>query len=263
MRGAATRALGVASIVGVLAAAACLEDLPAATECPPDAQRGVGDCIATFEEVTAAGCLGPVQASCLLGETSSCACGADSCPEVEGACWPEGDCPPDVTRVAGDDARCVLLAGSDIGQGFPLDQCLCGCPSCATVCDGKGIVLGQYAPTEEELGFPLTIKLPTGLPAKGRLGVQVRARGYAYAVVAVLGAVEGTPISIWPLDEQLLSDRFETQVFWESTDYPDTPYRWSKPEDAPTAIVIAHQPSLDRPTLLEIDCVVPFYLEDE
>lgn len=244
----------------------CLDDLPEAVECPPEAVYPGENCVSALGDV-APGCLDSGQVACLAGPRSSCTCIADECPASESACYPAGDCPAEVAEVgelAGGAPSCVHLAPGDIGSGLPSEyQCLCGCGGCMAACDGKGPVLGVS--NDGNVGFaPITIDLAGHMPASGRIGVFVRERGIAAALVVVM---KGTPDAYEVLTYYYMTSPIGTEltslVFYDDPFLGMKEYSWSKEADRPTLLVIAaDEGSSEMPALnlMEIDCVVPFVM---
>lgn len=247
----------------------CLEDLPAATECPPPAENAVGDCLHVFDDLTP-NCMTdrPHAAelfSCMMGPRPSCACDALECPTTEASCYPEGDCPPEVIEVAGSKAKCLRLDAEDYGLGYDANQqCICGCAECASVCDGKGPTIGVVDDGHHFYVYPL-IDLSKHMPSSGKLGIYVRARGVSNVQVASFtGAFPDNLVntSIYYLTTPL--DQFTSQVFYGKDFIGNTePYAWSTEEEKPTVIALANSLAMtvnDPPisTFYELDCIIPF-----
>ncbi len=259
-------------IVGATAVG-CLDDLPAPLACPPDAQVPAGDC-ATIRPPLA-GCFPPQQHACMAGERTSCACAPDECPEPEAACFPADSCPALVTGVAGDAARCERLTADDAGDHGLLPPgyaCTCGCLSCLSTCDGKGPTFGATLAGDgvqdlEDFVVPL-LRIDRALPAAGRLGLYVRMRALTTMTLQIYGgdpALGGESLTF--LRGALLpaasADGFVEHVLYDElidAESKATPLRWSSAAERPTLAILL--PFLDQRghTLLEIDCVIPFWL---
>ena len=261
-----------------LVAASCLDDLPAANDCPTPAvvDGRVEDCVTALgtwfanhesEFDPTDGCLDdPEYLGCYRGKRD-CACGSGECKVDADACYPPGDCPTAV-RERFPSAECVRLSADDVGPELDeAEQCLCGCEDCITVCDGKGPVWSQV---EIEKQFGEGVVDPKGflwlsisrlMPASGRLGVYVRARGRSFEFGEVQASdsyllafpqeqLGGDPrlIELLPRD---MSDRFEELVLPERSEYA-----WTSNDDRPGSIVIGA--AVNATTIVEIDCIVPF-----
>jgi hypothetical protein len=268
------RIAAVSSLVGV---ASCLQDLPGPIDCPPaGAVEGrVEECVTalsawfqTHDPDLENSCLDqPDYLGCYRGERD-CACGSGECPVAEDACYPPGDCPPAV-RERFPSAECMRLSPDDVGPELSEpEQCLCGCEECITVCDGKGPVWAQIELANlagdgvvDPKGF-LLLSISRLMPASGRLGVYMRARGRSYEFSEVqagdsylvsypqeqLGIGDPRLIESLPRD---MNDRFEELVLPQRTEYA-----WTSNDDRPGSIVIGS--AVNAFTVLEIDCVVPF-----
>lgn len=270
----ALAALISGSCLLALECAACLDDLPPPTACPPPAVHEAGDCTSIFA-VKEPNCISDhgnavQREACLAGPRASCACGADECPAASSACYPDGDCPLEVIEAAGPEARCIRFAPEDFGFGVVSDatQCMCGCARCASVCDGQGPIVGVLADENPTYAAP-AMNLGRHLPDKGRVGIYVRARGVSNLPIGVFsGDYVNDPENLEPRSVYLMTtalDDFTEQVFFG----PDfignkLPYAWSDEAGKPTTLVLFNQqpepgaePIL---TFYELDCVVPFFV---
>src|SRR5262249_53031063 len=133
--------LGAAIAISVaLGASGCLDDLDAPKTCPPEAKHTAKDCGDAFQALAGqpGQCLyKPEQVACLAGKRTSCDCQPDECPTAGDACYPSGDCPPEVLEEVGSEAKCIRLAPGDFSNSWPqIYSCECGCMACAAVCDG-------------------------------------------------------------------------------------------------------------------------------
>jgi hypothetical protein len=255
---AALAMLGLAAPV----ATGCLDDLPAPLSCPPDAGYKGSNCVPALIDVVP-GCLTLEQMACLSGPRTTCTCIADECPVPEETCYPEGDCPAEVTTSVSGSPSCLRLAPRDIGAGLPSEsQCLCGCGGCMAVCDGKGPVLGVTSDGNVPFA-PLAIDVSSYMPDSGRLGVFVRERGLAGALLAVMkGEPPNYEIGTYYYIESPIGTAFTSQVFYDDPFLGTSDYRWEKAADKPQLLVIFVQGTADLPVtnLMEIDCVIPFLL---
>lgn len=246
---------------------ACLDDLPEAKVCPPKVVNEAGDYAPIFQ-VTAPGCLNDRPEalsleSILAGPRESCACAEDECPSNASACYPEGDCPPEVIAAAGERAKCIRLDPEDFGIGQPdASQCVCGCARCASVCDGQGPVVGMIATDTTPLTQWPAISLARHLPPSGKIGVYVRARGISNTVVGLFsgeytqGLVQRSLfVMTTPLDD------FSEQVFY-GADFVGNkePYAWTDEVGRPDVLLFVNSvgPGQAQLAYYEIDCVIPF-----
>jgi hypothetical protein len=204
------------AVTGLGLVLACLPDLPGATLCPPSATSescvgaavgpggalgngpggngppslggagpGGGPVGAGQVGGVAGACLSSAVLGCVSRQRGGCSCDrARECPSDTRACWPSGDCPPQVRNTVAD-ARCFGAPYENVSPGLGPAECQCGCAGCAAVCDSIGPVLGaaaSLASTDGGLASTpgsLAVSLAgLGLPANGRLGVYVRARGH-------------------------------------------------------------------------------------
>ena len=240
-----------------LFADACISDLPAPITCPPKEQRAATDCsaigVASFVGCPDQPPFAQPYAQCLTGPRQSCACTGNECPADRSACYPASDCPAAVVAIAGKEARCIRLAPEDLALGGP--NCVCGCASCASVCDGVGPVIVARVPQnagEQAVGVLLVQTLSHYLPDQGRLGVYIRARGITSQAVEVGGGKIAMPFARPLQMASANAGTFGEQVLFEKG-WPD----WTTRAEAPTTLAIVTQPG---PTLTEIDCVIPFFV---
>jgi hypothetical protein len=270
-------------MAAALALGGCLEDLPQAQLCPEAPARS-GEAAACAEAIGAAvmngyqfdltdACLLDVESftSCYRGP-GGCACDERECtpPGAVDACFPQSDCPP-LVRLHHPEARCVTLGRDDIGRGATeAEQCLCGCEACLGVCDGRGPVWGQVEAFDlqtnqylDPQGF-LYFDVLRSMPNKGRMGVYLRARGFA---TQVMNLESGPPfVGVVPSDGSmgswalplppLLADGFEELVL---ASQPEDLYAWDSDADKPSILGVAA--GINTLTLMEIDCVIPFFIE--
>lgn len=265
------------AVAALAVVGSCLDDLAEPSDCPTPAriEGRVEDCIAAFGDWLGSNeidfensCLGdPSYMGCYRGNRD-CSCNPNECKASEDACYPPGDCPPAV-RERFPSAECVRLSADDVGPELTEpEQCLCGCEECITVCDGKGPVWSQvelYNPYTDDVydkkGY-LWLSIARLMPASGRLGVYVRARGRVFELPeATAGEVylfaypqeqlgEGMPAFIEQLPRDM-ADSFEELVLPEVSDYS-----WKTNDERPGSIVVSA--ALNAATMLEIDCIVPF-----
>ncbi len=256
-------ALAALAISGGLASA-CLSDLQEPTQCPPEPQVAAGDCMDAISNPPV-GCFSPERMGCLTGGRSDCKCISDECPEPEHACFPPGDCPPEVSDKVSSKAACKRLEPADIGLPWvgSMNQCLCGCLGCAAVCDGRGPVMGVrtggkfFAPA-------IVIDVADRMPSSGRLGIYLRVRGFSFFTLAIgLSDFDQgsdiewsetvylvmTPLSSTYVDHLIYADPVTKQ-----------PYVWDRYEDRPRLIALIPEADSTKDVLelFELDCVVPF-----
>jgi hypothetical protein len=256
--------------LSLLLVAGCIDDLDPPKACPPGEQHPAGDCLGPLMNAKP-GCLGTLEAkevACLAGKRSTCDCLPDECPAAPDACYPPGDCPPDVVEAVGPQAQCIRLNASDFGNGVPqLFQCVCGCAGCAAVCDGKGPVVGVLDDGSEH-GYPI-INIKKYMKKEGRLGLYVRARGLSNVAI---GVATGDPKDFttwnWTGVTYFLTtplDSFAEVVFFDQQFLGGSPaYSWTSQADEPALVAFASGHPEDGgapvPTLYELDCVIPFVL---
>jgi hypothetical protein len=262
--------------LALLLAGACLPDLEEARSCPADAARPLGDCSGVVIDYPIVGCIAPEQVTCVNGGRVDCACQSDECPANEDDCHPDGDCPPLVLDDTGQpNAVCRQIPRQAMGvpEIDPINYCTCGCADCMTVCDGRG----PFFAVRNRQGLPTPLPIPLMqigdlLPDGGSFGVYVRARG---AGILGIGAFTGSPddlASLTPIsDGNFMTleprDTFSERVFYR--DVEDAVYAWTDPMLKPTLLLltgIAPEPDGPSPVsdlLVEIDCVVPFYVPAE
>lgn len=250
---------------GISTQIGCLDDLPPPLACPPDAVTEGGSCVEGLQGAVP-GCLTLEQASCLTGPRTSCTCIADECPRPDEICAPEGDCPTEVFEVA-PEARCVPLTPKDFGAGLPSEfQCLCGCAGCLAVCDGRGPVLGVLNDGSDGYA-PVAVDIAAQMPDAGSLGVYLRLRGIATALLGVLkGADPNYELVAYYLVSAPIGTEMESQVHYNDPLLGTSEYTWSQAADKPTLLVILPgegTPQTPALSLVEIDCVVPFVVPDE
>jgi hypothetical protein len=251
-------------------APACLEELPAATDCPAAAQVKGGDCTPVLSNPPL-GCFGPAEVACLAGNITTCNCQSDACPTPDDACYPDGDCPELVKDEASKTADCRRLDKARFGlQSVPNQAvCLCGCAGCASVCDGVGPVMGINAVVPLNTGpIGLVVDVADKMPDSGTLGAYLRLRGTAAVVVAVATGSSDVAQATWIPDLAYLvvttteSDFVERVLY--NNDYGGRgAYVWQRPEDKPTLLAIyppgsAVDGGAQLSALFEVDCVVPF-----
>jgi hypothetical protein len=272
-RFASTSRVFVTALFALAAAAtmssACLEDLPPATECPPGATHAAGDCTSVFMNPQPNCITSRPDAvdvfSCFTGARDSCECGADECSSNADACYPSGDCPPEVVAAAGKNVKCIRLDPEDFDLAGDIPQCICGCASCASVCDGHGPVIGVVDVGQADYTYP-AIDLRKHMPSSGKIGFYVRARGVANVSVAALTGEYPTsldpPRSVYYMTTAL--DEFTTQIFY-GPDFigNNDAYSWTDEAGAPTTLLLANstvQSPGDPPivTFYELDCIIPF-----
>jgi hypothetical protein len=253
---------------------ACLGDLDPPTDCP--APAATPDCL-VLPEPTQIGCLGEAELGCF---TSSCACEGAACAPGTDSCYPEGDCPAAVL-LEHPDAVCSRIASDafgDFGVIDPGGYCVCGCVECLRVCDGKGPIIavvnaGDYFDVAD-FPFPL-VAVGDAMPDSGSAGVYVRVRGSSVPFFTLLYAEsDAAPAEIdlaasYPIIV-LPNDGFVERVGYRDLGTGE-PYRWSDAGRQP--LFVGFLPNVDPdpeslsplPQLMvvEIDCIVPFYLAGE
>jgi hypothetical protein len=275
------RLSAIAIFNALFAASACLDDLDPAKSCPPEAKHAAQDCGQIFETLKGqpGQCLyQPEQVACLAGKRKSCDCQPDECPVAPDACYPPGDCPPEVVKEVGSEAKCMRLAPADFSNFWPqIYNCECGCIGCAAVCDGFGPVIGVWDDGQANLhGLPI-INIKRHMPKSGRFGVYIRARGLSNAGIAV---VPGDPNDSASLFNELTTevkngtaviyylvtplDSFAPSVFFDQHFIGQGhAYAWSSADDEPAVIMIFPPKGVSNnpaASLFEIDCVIPFVL---
>jgi len=187
-RAVTSRTITAALLAVVAAPLACLRTLPEPTSCGGGAIYGYCDpepspsppptqtAGPNVPPLPGASCA-MLSNACVTSQRGVCRCGSTSeCPRTSDSCNPPPDCPAAV-REASPGARC-LEARTSLGatnQPSPT-PCVCGCASCALVCDGKGPIVGG--------GETLHVDLD-GVPSSGQLGLLVRARGVGRFTVAI------------------------------------------------------------------------------
>ena len=254
----------LATLLGaVVGQAACLPELPEPLTCPPPAQNEAADCLEGLTMPQGQNlCYAEPDVACLRGgqPAATCACLSGECPIPDDTCYPGEECPEDVL-VADERASCVRLTGDDVGVGLADLQCLCGCPSCATICDGYGTIWGSYGVVEDQAPG-LVIGFGDRLPERGCFGMYWRVRGIANFQVTIL---KGAPTQYAPTGAAFaiteIGGDFVDRVLYDQSVVGNEPYCWESADDRPTA-------ALMRPfeissgffvTMAEIDCVMPFF----
>jgi hypothetical protein len=143
---------------------------------------------------------------------------------------------------------------------------MCGCAGCASVCDGKGPVIGLIDNGFDH-GFPI-IDIKKYMKKSGRLGVYVRARGYSNVAI-VIGTGDPKDYTTWNFETGVQYylvtplDSFSEFVFFDQQFLGgSSAYSWSSSADKPAMLAFASQRPEDGgapvPTLYELDCVIPF-----
>src|SRR5262249_51674713 len=160
-------------------------------------------------------------------------CQVDNCMPTKANCYPPPDCPPAVQKAA-SGAKCV--EANPLQDLSDVSMCSCGCLDCSIACDGEGLVWGQ--------SLTLGLALPRDLPARGSLGLMLRARGSGGMLDVGLTLSDMTTTT---LDSATLTPDFAD---WIST----TMYSWTSPSSRPTSI----QLTTDTTATAEVDCVVPY-----
>jgi hypothetical protein len=276
------------AVVACLVTPGCLGELPAAAQCPSAAQTEgrAADCIGSVIEASQNGYMFDLSNLCLHEDAfnscyrpGGCACAADECLDADDsdACFPDDDCPPQVTELY-PNATCKQLSADDIGpQLTETDQCLCGCERCMQVCDGRGPVWNQLEfigpmgnPTDPK--GVLLFDVRRHMPAKGTLGLYIRARGLASDVrtpeqkganaplsppyVAIVAAEGGDAVG-WDTLPAEIDERFEELVLPRSV---AEPYTWDSDDQRPGLLYFI--PGMNTATTIEIDCIIPFIIPD-
>lgn len=138
--------------------------------------------------------------------------------------------------------------------------------ACIDVCDGVGPVIGVNNDgvfDVSDLAVP-AIEVGSLLPASGRLGLYIRARGLVnFAMVLVRGDIND-PASIEQLDGfsvfQPAGDQFVDDVLYDQSLVGTSAFEWAHDDAKPTYVVII--PGFGdeaSTTLFELDCIVPFF----
>jgi hypothetical protein len=282
----------LSTLIGVAACLAipgCLGELPEAEQCPsPAAVQGKAvDCLDVARAAILDGSyvLDPANLcliedafnSCYRG-SAGCSCNAGECLEADdsNACFPRDDCPPRIRELY-PEAECKQLSADDIGpQLTEADQCLCGCESCIQVCDGRGPVWTQVETIDAmnmstDPGGLLLFDVRRHMPSRGKLGLYVRARGFAFDLrnseqkaanapvsppFVSIAPAEGGGTEIWETLPQELDDRFEEVVLPRNVE----PYSWDNDDERPGLLVLSA--GWNTATMMEIDCIVPFVIPD-
>jgi hypothetical protein len=238
----ATLAFGAMASVG--AVTACLSSLPDATLCPAAAAHsacprlgapggpGSGMMMPPAPSGSAGGTCTATTDSCILQQFGGdCAC-RDECTRTSASCFPPPDCPASVKN-AEAQASCLAVTAS-----APTSTCLCGCPSCASICDGQGPVAAS--------GQALRFDFPSALTG-GRVGVMVRLRGSGH--LGVLGVPQhGTP---FPIGDIAAPSEFSEILATSGTGPPGAQLDADR---QPVGIELQTDPTAS----VEIDCVVPY-----
>jgi len=252
------RALLGASLGCVLGAiAACSGDLPPATLCPAPPKAMVVACPA--QAAMSVPCIDQPITQCMRGPRDCNCAGSIECPNDPAGCYPDGDCPIAVSARASPRAHCIRLAPDDLQSmtsPMMVPGCLCGCSSCAAGGDGTGPIIAVHAP----MPMPPSLTMPALAPRLqasgmgGQVGFYVRWRGIANAALNISLATGANFAEPFPFSSTFATD-FREDVFWQASSYP----RFTSGQDAPRGfgIVAAVMPT-GMPTLMEIDCIVPF-----
>jgi hypothetical protein len=252
------------AIGSATAPASCIEDLPAATHCPPEPKRHATSCAdaLTFAKP---GCLtdDPTQVACLTGPRDTCRCTSSDCPVRNTACYPDGDCPATVTERAAS-AVCKRLAPEDIGLDQPSEtMCLCGCAGCAAVCDGVGPVMGIFTGSGVEK-FPVLFDIKSKMPDRGTFGMYLRVRGLANVSVLVgTGDIDDFENIHWVPGYFVLTPPgtdYVEHVLYDDDFIHGPAYTWTSAADKPAVIALAasFDDTEENLALFELDCLVPF-----
>jgi hypothetical protein len=253
-----------------LSSIGCFDDLPEPLTCPPQTITPAGNCLEPIQTISDPGCYTlqpnpPEIFECLAGPRTSCDCGMNECDTSVNACYPTGDCPPEVRSAAGDNAECLRLGEDDFKfPGVPqIIQCICGCTACATVCDGKGPVVGLLDVGDMSFAA-LSVRLDEHMPERGKVGVYVRARGLSNLVAAIFtGDIDGEDTLVAQRSSFVFTplDQFtEFVMFDDGFISGDGAYAWKKNADKPTLLAFFTQGSMEAPqaALYEVDCIIPF-----
>jgi hypothetical protein len=250
--------LGGLALVG--AAAACLDPLEAALDCPAGAQHAYCEpldagtataddaalppppAVSNGPEVPSVVC--PLDLACLQTSGRSCTCDARSeCSSAAPVCYPAGDCPPTLGQQS-PAATCLPLTEQSFffattsGTG-----CTCGCSTCAAAADGVGPILGTAV---------LEVDLGGGLPSAGSVSFYVRWRGSGRITASFLD-VQGNVLATGAEDVDT-AGVFTEQVFpTDAASGRAISYSW-RGTTAPALLSIT--PGVD--TALEIDALVVY-----
>src|SRR5262245_29521850 len=189
---------GVMSGVGIVAIAAltsenaCLGPLPEPLACPREAVfpycKPGGDLFPPPPDAGPSPCLLP-SSECLGKQRAQCECtAAQRCDNAGPSCTPPPDCPESV-RKAASGPKCLAVTSPEI-RGTP--SCVCGCASCAAVCDGMGPVLSANQVLVFHLSAP---------HAPSSLRAMVRARGTGFLSLFVQ-LEDGTSTALGEFDSR-------------------------------------------------------------
>jgi hypothetical protein len=247
--------------------------------CPAPPQIEYQNCQPVVSEVTGDGCLGDVEDafSCLTGgPPEDCSCDAEDCAEPH-ACYDDA-CPPEVLAVA-PDAACLSLGEERLSwfvqPGLNVESdpegCLCGCVRCALQCDGRGLVLGAFednvAPVTRALQG-LLVDLEGLMPPNGTVGFYVRARGWTTLAILVSSEQPRLEDARAGCFLPIVNDFSESVAYGPANqcvniDPPDLPqpYEWQAEAEAPrwAMLPITFADAGASASILEIDCIIPFY----
>lgn len=224
---------------------------PDAAACAQNPPSSVGNCTSEVEAAYEASDQCAMQTAaqkCLLAPTlldcdSSCPAPAAGCRET---------CPP-LVSARHASADCGQAHDDLLGNAPTIAQCyafVCARARCLDACDGRGAVVAgsQYSNFTDDV---LLRSLLRERPTAGRFGVFVRLRGHVEGKVSV--KANGAVVRTFELPGATAPD-FVDLLFFDET---SGAYSWSAAADAPTEIVLQRGASY---SVLEIDCITPFYL---
>jgi hypothetical protein len=164
-----------------------------------------------------------------------CTCRAElECTRTSSSCFPPPDCPTSITNVE-SGAKCIAVT-----PGTTSSTCLCGCASCAAICDGQGPIIGS----DQSMHFDFPANAPVGT----RVGIMVRLRGTG-AVDVLAIPKEGPSV---PVGNNITAPSDFSEILAGTGTGP--PGFRPEADRRPVALEIRTQPN----AVVEIDCVVPY-----
>jgi hypothetical protein len=289
-------ALGVAGFSAFAAlGVACLSDLPDPTSptseggidtggagdagvCPPTAQEPANDCAGALAQDRGFICPGDASVSAVMG----CFAGNRSCTCVNGECALDASscfassCPPAVSSAFDASVTCLpLISEQDVLYETLYDPayapCYCTCGRCSMRCDGVGSILASGSTFPDSGPYvPISFVITDLVPSSGSLGFYARVRAYSAGSGGLISATFGKTINTPPrytyvtvLGQDLRVDgNFHDLVFYvgdPSDGGVAGPDSWSTPETAPQTILLT---TASADTIVEVDCVIPFFLPE-
>lgn len=248
----------MSAAIALAAGTACLGSIPEPTRCPAEAVHE--SCFNGAEPPNAVlpGGTDPFDAgpSCGVAESScfrathggECACTpAGECARSPATCFPSPDCPNSIASAV-RDATC-LETNTEFGSprnGAPV--CVCGCPSCASTCDGQGPVLGPNQVLRIHA-------VDRGSSGKHLAGLMVRLRGTGSVSVTLEPETSGS-------ESLLVGEIRAGSEFSEVLAGGARPFSGFIVGDAGANAAIHTNPSAlairTEDGIAEIDCAVPY-----